>query len=66
VVAAHTLRMSAALLAAERPHQVLPQSHVTHAPSDEVVEEGLMRHELNFPPRVVERCAATVRMNDYA
>jgi dipeptidyl-peptidase-4 len=48
VVAAHTLRMSAALLAAGRPHQVLPLSHVTHAPSDEVVVEGLMRHELEF------------------
>jgi dipeptidyl-peptidase 4 len=48
VVAAHTLRMSAALLAAGRPHQVLPLSNVTHAPTDEVVVEGLLRHQLNF------------------
>ncbi|WP_225850610.1 prolyl oligopeptidase family serine peptidase [Streptomyces sp. HPF1205] len=58
VVAAHTLRMSAALLAAHRPHQVLPLSSTTHAPSDEVVVEGLLRHQLDFlrqalniPPR---------------
>jgi dipeptidyl-peptidase 4 len=48
VVAAHTLRMSAALLAAQRPHQVLPLSNVTHGPSDPVVVEGLLRHQLNF------------------
>jgi dipeptidyl-peptidase 4 len=48
VVVAHTLRMSAALLAAGRPHQVLPLSNVTHAPTDEVVVEGLLRHQLNF------------------
>ena len=48
VVAAHTLRMSAALLAAGRPHQVLPLSNVTHGPVDEVVVEGLLRHQLNF------------------
>ncbi|MBY8882336.1 S9 family peptidase [Actinacidiphila acidipaludis] len=48
VVAAHTLRMSAALLAAHRPHQVLPLSNVTHGPSDPVVVEGLLRHQLNF------------------
>ncbi|WP_433894121.1 prolyl oligopeptidase family serine peptidase [Streptomyces sp. CA-111067] len=58
VVAAHTLRMSAALLAANRPHRVLPLSNVTHGPTDEVVVEGLLRHQLNFlretlniPPR---------------
>ncbi|WP_407640284.1 S9 family peptidase [Actinacidiphila rubida] len=48
VVAAHTLRMSAALLAAHRPHQVLPMSDVTHGPTDPVVVEGLLRHQLNF------------------
>jgi dipeptidyl-peptidase-4 len=48
VVPAHTLRMSAALLAAGRPHQVLPLSHVTHSPSDPVVVEGLLRHQLDF------------------
>ncbi|WP_222849347.1 alpha/beta hydrolase family protein [Trebonia kvetii] len=34
VVVAHTLRMSAALLAAGRPHQVLPLSGATHMPAD--------------------------------
>jgi dipeptidyl-peptidase-4 len=48
VVAAHTLRMSAALLAAGRPHQVLPVSGATHAPADEAVVEGLLRHQLRF------------------
>jgi dipeptidyl-peptidase-4 len=48
VVAAHTLRLSAALLAAGRPHQVLPLSGATHMPTDEATAEGLMRHQLNF------------------
>ncbi|ADB34920.1 peptidase S9 prolyl oligopeptidase active site domain protein [Kribbella flavida DSM 17836] len=48
VVAAHTLRLSAALLAAGRPHQVLPLSGAGHAPTDEAAVEGLMRHQLHF------------------
>jgi dipeptidyl-peptidase-4 len=48
VVVAHTLRMSAALLAAGRYHQVLPLSQATHAPSDPVAVEGLLRHQLGF------------------
>jgi dipeptidyl-peptidase-4 len=48
VVAAHTLRMSAALLAAGRPHRVLPLSGVTHTPTDEVVVEALLRHQVDF------------------
>jgi dipeptidyl-peptidase-4 len=48
VVVAHTLRMSAALLAAHRPHQVLPLSSVAHAPTDATVVEGLLRHQVNF------------------
>ena len=35
VVVAHTLRMSSALLAAGRPHQVLPLSGATHMPTDD-------------------------------
>lgn len=46
VVVAHTLRMSAALLAAGRPHQVLPLSGATHMPIDVIGQ--LMRHELAF------------------
>ncbi|MFG1961850.1 prolyl oligopeptidase family serine peptidase [Nonomuraea sp. NPDC049028] len=48
VVAAHTLRMSAALLAAGRPHQVLPLSGATHMPTAEAAVEGLLRHQLEF------------------
>jgi dipeptidyl-peptidase-4 len=48
VVVAHTLRMSAALLAAGRPHQVLPLSGATHMPTEEAAAEGLLRHQLQF------------------
>jgi dipeptidyl-peptidase 4 len=49
VVVAHTLRMSAALLAAGRPHQVLPLSSTTHhTPADADTFGQLMRHELAF------------------
>lgn len=48
VVAAHTLRMSAALLAAGRPHQVLPLVGATHTPTAEAAVEGLLRHQLAF------------------
>ena len=47
VVVAHTLRMSAALLAAGRPHQVLPLSGATHMPTDDIVSQ-LLRHQLAF------------------
>jgi dipeptidyl-peptidase-4 len=40
VVAAHTLRLSSALLAAGRPHEVLPLSGVTHMTPQDVVEEN--------------------------
>jgi dipeptidyl-peptidase-4 len=48
VVPAHTLRMSAALLAAGRPHQVLPLSGATHMPTSEAAVEGLLRFQLGF------------------
>jgi dipeptidyl-peptidase-4 len=47
VVVAHTLRMSAALLAAGRPHRVLPLSG-THMQTDETSVTQLMLHELDF------------------
>lgn len=57
VVAANTLRMSSALLAAGRPHQVLPLSGATHMPTENTVSQ-LLRHQLAFlsdalglPPR---------------
>jgi dipeptidyl-peptidase 4 len=48
VVVAHTLRMSSALLAAGRPHQVLPLSGSTHTPTDENTVSQLLRHQLHF------------------
>jgi dipeptidyl-peptidase 4 len=49
VFAAGTLRLSAALLAAGRPHEVLPLSGAGHAPtSDPAVFEGLLLHQLGF------------------
>jgi dipeptidyl-peptidase-4 len=48
VVSAHTLQLSAALLAAGRPHQVLPLTGVTHMASQEDVAENLLRLQLAF------------------
>ncbi|MFS2295035.1 MAG: S9 family peptidase, partial [Actinomadura sp.] len=48
VVAAHTLRLSAALLAAGRPHTVLPLSGVTHMTPQEVVAENLLLLQVDF------------------
>ena len=48
VVAAHTLQLSAALLAAGRPHEVLPLVGVTHMTPQEEVAENLLLHQLDF------------------
>jgi len=48
VVAAHTLQLSSALLAAGRPHEVLPLVGVTHMTPQEVVAENLLLHQLEF------------------
>ena len=48
VVAAHTFRFSAELLAAGSPHQVLPLSGVTHMTPQEVVAENLLLFQLDF------------------
>jgi dipeptidyl-peptidase-4 len=48
VVAAHTLRLSSALLAAGRPHAVLPLSGVTHMASQEEVAENLLLLQVDF------------------
>ncbi len=48
VVVAHTLRLSAALLAAGRPHSVLPLSGVTHMASQEDVAENLLVLQVDF------------------
>ncbi len=48
VVAAHTLKLSSALLAAGLPHQVLPLTGVTHMTPQEVVAENLLRIQADF------------------
>lgn len=48
VVAAHTLKLSSALLAAGRPHTVLPLSGVTHMTPQETVAENLKLLQLDF------------------
>jgi dipeptidyl-peptidase-4 len=53
VVAAHTLQLSSALLAAGKPHEVLPLSGVTHMTPQEVVAENLLLHQLDFLRRTL-------------
>ncbi|MGR8008473.1 prolyl oligopeptidase family serine peptidase [Streptomyces hypolithicus] len=51
VVMAHTLRLSSALLAAGRPHEVLPLSGVTHMTPQEQVAENLLLLQVDFLKR---------------
>jgi len=53
VVVAHTLRLSSALLAAGRPHHVLPLSGVTHLASQEEVAENLLLLQVDFLRRAL-------------
>ncbi|MFI7403024.1 prolyl oligopeptidase family serine peptidase [Streptomyces sp. NPDC049541] len=55
VVVAHSLRLSSALLAAGRPHEVLPLSGVTHMTPQESVAENLLRLQLDFLKRSLGR-----------
>lgn len=48
VLAAHTLQLSSALLAAGKPHNVLPLSGVTHMTPQEIVAENLLLTEVEF------------------
>jgi dipeptidyl-peptidase-4 len=48
VVVAHSLRLSSALLAAGRPHEVLPLSGVTHMTPQEEVAENLLLLQVDF------------------
>jgi dipeptidyl-peptidase-4 len=48
VLAANTLQLSGALLAAGRAHSVLPLAGVTHMTPQEVVTENLLRLEAEF------------------
>ncbi|MER8099919.1 prolyl oligopeptidase family serine peptidase [Kitasatospora sp. NPDC094016] len=51
----HALRLSSALLAAGRPHEVLPLRGTGHRPTDEAVVEHLLLHELEFLRRSLGR-----------
>jgi dipeptidyl-peptidase 4 len=53
VVAAHTLQLSSALLAAGKAHEVLPLSGVTHMTPQEIVAENLLLHQLDFLRRTL-------------
>jgi len=53
VVAAHTLQLSNALLAAGKPHEVLPLVGVTHMTPQEVVAENLLLHQIEFLRRAL-------------
>ncbi|MFF4399152.1 prolyl oligopeptidase family serine peptidase [Streptomyces sp. NPDC001480] len=53
VVVAHALRLSSALLAAGRPHEVLPLSGVTHMTPQEQVAENLLLLQVDFLRRAL-------------
>jgi dipeptidyl-peptidase-4 len=53
VVAAHTLRLSAALLASGRPHDVLPITGATHMAAAEEVAENLLLLQLTWLRRAL-------------
>lgn len=48
VLVAHTLQLSAALLAAGKAHDVLPLSGVTHMTPQEIITENLLLTEVEF------------------
>ncbi|MGW2820546.1 prolyl oligopeptidase family serine peptidase [Streptomyces sp. NPDC001443] len=54
VVVAHALRLSSALLAAGRPHEVLPLSGVTHMTPQETVAENLLLLQVDFLRRALK------------
>ncbi len=53
VVAAHSLQLSSALLAAGKPHELLPLVGVSHMTPQEVVAENLLLHQLDFLRRAL-------------
>ncbi|MFJ1644194.1 prolyl oligopeptidase family serine peptidase [Streptomyces sp. NPDC088258] len=54
VVVAHSLKLSAALLAAGRPHEVLPLTGVTHMTPQEQIAENLLLLQVDFLKRSLE------------
>ncbi|MCB0998284.1 MAG: S9 family peptidase [Acidimicrobiales bacterium] len=55
VVAAHSLQLSSALLAAGKPHELLALVGVSHMTPQEVVAENLLLHQLDFLRRSLPR-----------
>jgi dipeptidyl-peptidase 4 len=53
VVAAHSLQLSSALLAAGKPHELLALVGVSHMTPQEVVAENLLLHQLDFLRRAL-------------
>ncbi|RCW44710.1 dipeptidyl-peptidase-4 [Halopolyspora algeriensis] len=53
VVPAHSLRLSAALTAASRPHTLLPLPGVSHVPTEETTAENLLLLQLDFLHRAL-------------
>ncbi|MGW2640243.1 prolyl oligopeptidase family serine peptidase [Streptomyces sp. NPDC001348] len=60
VVVAHALRLSSALLAAGRPHEVLPLSGVTHITPQEQVAENLLLLQVDFLRRSLAQAGKPV------
>jgi dipeptidyl-peptidase 4 len=64
VVSAHTLQMSSALLAAGRPHEVLPLSGVSHMTPQEVVAENTLLLQLDFIRRALGLGTGAIRLDE--
>jgi dipeptidyl-peptidase-4 len=54
VYVAHSLRLSSALLAAGKPHEVLPLTGMTHLANDETVAENLLLFQVDFLRRALD------------
>jgi dipeptidyl-peptidase-4 len=54
VYIAHSLRLSSALLAAGKPHEVLPLTGMTHLANDETVAESLLLLQVDFLRRALD------------
>jgi len=57
VFVVHTLRLSSALLAAGRPHSVVPLPGITHVAAREDVAENLLLAQVDFLRRALAQPA---------
>jgi dipeptidyl-peptidase-4 len=64
VFVVHTLELSSALLAAGRPHSVLPLSGVTHVAAREDIAENLLLSQVDFLRSALAAPAAAVPSTD--